>query len=137
GEHFEAMVLDSWSASERSRGRSGSAIRGRVLRALAEPDVRVRLLFQFSPHFVDTLLRRTSRDSAATLEVAIRALDVVSESARGRGALIRQMSDVALAAASADRRLTPRELVGAAWRALAPVEQHTRAIADALARRWP
>lgn len=133
GSRLERLVLDTWGTANANRGPP-PGMRARLLEVLAEPHARARLLMQFTPEFVMTVLDSVSPQLVAAIEEILAALDGIHPSAP---AFNRRVLDAAFVAASAGSRLGPSELARAAWRRLAPIWRQDRTLAEVLERRWP
>jgi hypothetical protein len=136
GSQLEQLVLDAWGASAAERGPP-PAVRVRLSELFAKPSARVRLLMQFTPGFVATVLRSVSPQLAATTIEVSDALDAGQSSAPIRATFARQVWDAALVAAAAGRRPGPSELARMAWRGLSPIDRADPILATAIERRWP
>ena len=136
GSRLEQIVLDAWDGADAERGPP-PAVRARLSEVLGLPSVRTRLITQFSPEFVTTVLRGIAPALAATVEEIQPAIAAISSLSRTGAAFGKEVWDNALLAASAGRQPGPSELVRAAWRGLAPIARADPVFAAAVERRWP
>lgn len=144
GSRLEQVVNDAWGAVSADRGPP-PAMRARLSKILAVPSARARLVMQFTPGFVATVLRGVSPQLAATTTEVLDALDAGPSPSPAWAVFTRRVWDAALVAAAAGRRPGPEELARTAWRHLArtawrqsaTVERDDRTLAAALERRWP
>ena len=138
GSRLEQLVVDAWGAANADRGPP-PAMRARLSEILAVPGARARLVMQFTPGFVATVLRGVSPQLAATTMEVLDALDAGPSPSPARAVFTRRVWDAALVAAAAGRRPGPDELARTAWRAQSSpiVERDDRTLATALERRWP
>lgn len=144
GSRLEQVVIDAWGAVSSDRGPP-PAMRARLSEILAFPSARARLVMQFTPGFVATVLRGVSPQLAATTTEVLDALDAVPSPLPAWAVFTRRVWDAALVAAAAGRRPGPEELARTAWRQLArtawrpsaTVERHDRTLAAALEQHWP
>ena len=136
GSQIEQIVLEAWDGADAERGPP-PALRARLAEVLALPSVRTRLLTQFSPEFVTTVLRGIAPALAATVAEIQPALAAISSQSRTGAAFRKEVWDNALLAVSAGRQPGPSELARAAWAGLGPVARADPVLAAAVERRWP
>jgi Contractile injection system tape measure protein len=147
GTRLEQLVVDAWGAANADRGPP-PAMRARLSEILAAPSARARVVMQFSPGFVATVLRGVSPQLGATTMEVLDALDAAPSSSPAGAVLVRRVWEAALVAAAAGRRPGPDELARTAWRQPSAVERDDRTLATALERddgklaaalerRWP
>ena len=115
GSRLEQLVVDAWGAADADRGPP-PAMRARLSEILAVPSARARLVMQFTPGFVATVLRGVSPQLAATTMEVLDALDAGPSPSPARAVFTRRVWDAALVAAAAGRRPGPDELARTAWR---------------------
>ena len=136
GSRLETLVVEAWRAG----GVDASpppAVRARLAELLALPSVRARLLMQFTPAFVATVLRGIAPRLAAATTAILDVLDAAPSPARAL--FTRQLWDAALVATARGVQPAPNELVLTAWRDVerAGLTRDDRTLAAALERQWP
>jgi hypothetical protein len=136
GSRLEQLVVDAWGAVNADRGPP-PAMRARLSEVLALPSARARVVMQFTPGFVATVLRCVSPQLAAKTMEVLDALDADLSPSPARAVFTRLVWDAALVAAAAGRRPGPNELARTAWRQSSIVERDDRTLTTALERRWP
>jgi hypothetical protein len=136
GSRLEQLVVDAWGAANADRGPP-PAMRATLSEILAVPSARARMVMQFTPGFVATLLRGVSPQLAATTIEVLDALDESPSPSPARAAFTRRVWAAALVALAAGRRPGPEELARTAWRQSSIVGRDDRTLATALDRRWP
>jgi hypothetical protein len=136
GSRLEQLVVEAWGAANAGRGPP-PAMRARLSEILALPGARARLVLQFTPGFVATVLRGVSPQLATATTEVLHALGASPSPSPARAVFARRVWDAALAAAAAGRRPGPDELARTAWRRSSIAERDDRTLATALERRWP
>jgi hypothetical protein len=136
GARLEQLVVEAWGAANANRGPP-PAMRARLPEILAVPSARARVVMQFTPGFVTTVLLGVSPQVAATTMEVLDALDAGPSPSPARAVFTRRVWDAALVAAATGRRPGPDELVRTAWRQASVVARDDRTLATALERRWP
>ena len=136
GSRLEQLVSDAWGTANADRAPP-PVTRARLLELLAAPRVRARMVMQFTPGFVATVLRGVSPQPAAAAMEVLDALDAEASPSPTRTVFTRRVWDAALVAAAAGRRPGPDELARTAWRESPIAEPDGRSLATALERRWP
>ncbi|HSK35033.1 MAG TPA: contractile injection system tape measure protein [Propionicimonas sp.] len=132
----EQLVREAWREAGGHHDPPAATLR-RLRDVLGAPLCRERLVLQFTPGFVMTLLRGLSPGVAADVE---RVAAVLGEpdpaTPAGRRFAIR-VREAGLEAAVAGRTLAPAALAASAWTAIGPRHREDRPLRAALERAWP
>ena len=135
GTTLEQVVLAAWAEVGGAPG--GLSVGGPIHTALAIPDARERLLAQFTPGFVLTLLRTLSPELAVSIELVEATLDAEPRATTAGRGFLRRVRQAALEAVMAGEPLDPATLVGQAWAATGAADRAEPALAAVVERAWP
>lgn len=133
---LEQLVREAWRDADGNHDPP-AATRRRLRDVLGAAQCRERLVLQFTPGFVMTVLRSLSPEVAADVERVVAVLgEPDPATAAGRRFALR-VREAGLEAAVAGRALPPAALVGSAWTAIGPRHREDPLLRAALERAWP
>lgn len=133
GINLEQAVLDSWQKPEESGIRARNEA---ILRTLASPIAAKRLVHQFSPVFLETLLSLLSPEGKKVRDGVLKALRSPDTPPVDTTHFERQLWETAFSNLAGGGVMASTYLVGEAWKTLPPAARHTE-LARLLERQWP
>ncbi len=136
GRTLEQLLRESW-ASPTESGWPTRTVRESVLPLLASKSIRKRLILQFSPGFLKTLLTFLAPEGPKAMAEALEGLHSATPSPAAAKDFERHLWQTAFALLSAGRALTSQDLVREAWIAPPQSAEENGALASGFERRWP
>lgn len=135
GSTLEKAVFDSWRQITMSGGHWIS--KDVMLRTLVAAPVRMRLVRQFTPSFLELLLSLLSPATARVMNLVLIALHVSAVPSADLKSFERNLWNTLYAHLAANDILSARSLVMEAWRAYALLPNKNYSIKNALEQYWP
>lgn len=136
GATLEHVILGSWQESAKS-GADPFAERDEMLRTLADGTVRKRLIRQFSPALLETLISLLSSEDKTVMDGVLQALRSSAMSSVDKKHFERVLWETVFAKLAAGRALTSTELVGEVWCAMPVTATGHAELARVLELHWP
>jgi hypothetical protein len=136
GNNLEQAILHAWREAATS-GATSRAVHDAVLRVLASAAVRQRLIWQFSPVFLETLLALLSPEAKSVVDRIVPALRHSTVPSAARTSFEKQLWEMIFAKVAAGNVLSARRLVGSSWRALPTTAATSTVLASVLEHHWP
>lgn len=138
GVNLEQVMLDSWQKSEKL---GADAINEAALRTLASPIAKKRLIHQFSPVFLETLLSLLSPEGKKIMNGVLKALHSpdtppVDMPLVDTKNFERQLWGMVFSNLARGSSIAPTYLVGETWKIL-PATERPAELAKLLERQWP
>ncbi len=133
---LEQFTLDSWQKSTKS-GMDPFAERDEMLRELANVTVRKRLIRQFSPALLETLISLLSPEGKTVMDKILQTLYNSTIPSSDRKYFERLLWETAFAKLAEGRVLTSMEVVGEAWCAMPVTATGHAELAKILELHWP
>ncbi|NUO09038.1 MAG: hypothetical protein HUU08_10225 [Candidatus Brocadia sp.] len=136
GATLEQIILDSWQDAEKS-GVDPLAGCDEMLRTLADVTARKRLVRQFSPALLETLISRLSPKDKAVMDGVLQTLRSSAMPSVDRKYFERLLWETAFAKLAEGRILTSMDLVSEAWRTMPVTATGHAELARVLKLHWP
>ena len=136
GSSLEQVIFDSWREAANSR-ISPRFLNDRIFPALASATVRQRLVRQFSPVFLETLLSLLSPEDKKVIDEVLRVLRNSSVPSVEEKFLEKQLYETAFSYVATGNVLSEIHLVCEAWYALPTTAAPSTALSSMLRRYWP
>ena len=133
---FERVILDSWQEAAES-GVSPRFLKARLCPALASTTVRQRLIRQFTPVLLETLLSLLASEDKKVVDGILRVLRSSSVASVEAKYFEKQLWETVFAQIAADSILSERSLVREAWYHPAASAVQSTVLASVLERYWP
>jgi len=134
--HLEHALLNAWRDGAAS-GFSSPTVNASVLRVLASATARQRLIRQFSPVFLETLLSLLSPAAKSVVDGIVPVLRRATAPLADLTAFVHQLWEIVFADVAAGQVPLTRHLVGDAWHALPMTAVASSALASVLEHHWP
>lgn len=123
GTSLEQTLLDAWQDAARS-GTDLSAVKEIMRRMLVSPIVRRRLVYQFSPWFLRSLLALLSPEGKKTMDEMLQTLRFSEQSHKAGKHYERNLWERAFSHFAEQGSLTSIALINETWNTLPPMAQH-------------
>ncbi|MCP5245922.1 MAG: hypothetical protein H6937_08230 [Burkholderiales bacterium] len=123
GTSLEQTVLDAWQDAAKS-GSDLSAVKETMRRMLVSPIIRRRLVYQFSPWFLGSLLALLSPEGKKTMEGILQTLRFSEQSHKAVKHFERNLWERAFSHLAVQGGLTSTTLIGETWKSLPLAAQH-------------
>jgi len=136
GSNLEQVILGLWREAAKS-GLNPLAGSDAVLRVLAGAAARKRLIRQFSPALLETLLSLISPVGKKVMDTVLQTLGHAEAPSVLRKYFAQQLWETAFAQTASRRAITATNLVGEAWGTLPEAVAGHTSLADVVERLWP
>ena len=134
--HLEQAILSSWQEAV-IPGKPSSVVSDSILQALASTTSRKRLIQQFSPAFLETLLAILSPAAKIMVDEMMSVMQSTATSLAKTKLFKDQFWQSVFAAVAVRNRFSARHLVAEFWGTLSSTDSESRLLALVLEQNWP